>query len=146
MNKITLKKSMIALAVFTVFFVFISQAHAGSVTLSLNRVSLTNVDDAAGRWQHEGGKFSIGGNEFGNYAATRRVTTGGTDAQNTAMLTMTLFINGESPPANITMQGAHDYNNGKYIGSVSAASGDLAPLAGATFSGNTATNTLTITW
>ena len=97
MKKITLKKSMIAFAVFTVFLVFISQAHAGSVTLSLDRVSLTNVDDAAGTWQHEGGKFSIGGNEFGNYAATRRVTTGRYQcAENTAMLTMTLFINGEN--------------------------------------------------
>ena len=33
---------------------------AVSMTLVLNRNSLTNVDDAAGRWQHEGGTASRG--------------------------------------------------------------------------------------
>jgi hypothetical protein len=35
---------------------------------------------------------------------------------------MTLFFLGSSPPENITIEAAHDYYSGGYIGSVSAAS------------------------
>ena len=60
---------------------------AVSMTLMLERKTLTNVDDPAGRWQHEGGTAKRGKTVVANYATTRRVTNGGTDAQNTAMLT-----------------------------------------------------------
>lgn len=121
-------------------------AWAGSVTLTLNRASLTNVDDPAGRWQHEGGQILKNGAVVGNYAAHRRVTFGGTDAQNTAMVTMTLFFNGQFPPQNITLQGSHDFSSGRYIGSVSAASSRYNWLQDANVSGNTGTNALTINW
>ena len=146
MKWIALKKSLSILVVFTLILVFSSQAHAESVTLDLSRNSLTNVDDAAGNWQHEGGKVFLDGNYIADYVTTRRITFGGTDAQNTAMLTMTIFVIGENPPQNITLQGSHDFSSGRYIGSVSAASSALSFLIRATFSGNTVADTLTITW
>ena len=60
-----------------------SGAYAGSVSLTLNRLTLINVADAAGVLQHEGGTVFKGTMQIGNYAISRRVTTGGT-AQNAA--------------------------------------------------------------
>jgi len=69
------------------------------------------------------------------------VTTDSTTEQNTAMLTLTIFLTGETdPPQNITIQGAHSFNNGEYSGSVSAASSDLAFLIGADVAGTPGTN------
>lgn len=64
-----------------------------------------------------------------------------TEAQNTAMLTMTVFFLGTNPPENITVQGTHDFNSGAQIGSVSAASPAHARRIGKKFvrSGNTVT-------
>ncbi|TMQ19102.1 MAG: hypothetical protein E6J90_18680, partial [Deltaproteobacteria bacterium] len=86
------------------------------------RDALTNDDDAAGRWQYEGGKVTEKDKQVGYYAVTRRVTFHATDAQNTAQVTMTIFFLPHKPPENITVQGSHDFNSGKEIGSVSAAS------------------------
>jgi hypothetical protein len=106
------------------------------LTLTLERLSLDNVDDPPGRWQHEGGRVLCSdGTHIANYAAYRRVTFSGTSPQNTAMLTMTLFFIGELPPENITLQGSHDFDSGEYIGSVSAASGDFAKVRDSSFSG-----------
>lgn len=117
-----------------------------TIRLELQRNTLKNVDDAAGRWQHEGGEVFFRGKHIGNYALHRRVTYGGTDSQNTAMLTMTIFFfSGKSDaPQNITLQGSHDFSSGEYVGSVSASSCDYLKLQGAYFTGNTATNTLLI--
>ena len=94
---------------------------ATTLTMTLVRSTLNNVDDAAGRWQFEGGTIVLRRKEVGYYATIRRVTFGGTDAQNTAQLTTTLFFKG-NPPQNMTLQGAHDFSSGDQIGSVSAAS------------------------
>ncbi len=118
---------------------------AVSTTLVLDRKTLTNVDDPAGRWQHEGGTARRETTVVANYATVRRVTTGGTDAQNTAMLTTTLFFIGKNPPENITLQGAHDFNSGNQIGSVSAASGAQSQFRTGSFAYTGATNTLKIT-
>ena len=68
-------------------------ANAGSAALVLNRTTLTNVSDAAGLWQHEGGNVFKSGVKIGQYALQRRVTTGGTTAPlNTAATTITLFL------------------------------------------------------
>jgi hypothetical protein len=127
-----------------------ASALAGTASLSLVRGSLTNVNDAAGIWQIEGGQvFAASGRQVGNYACTRRtvtIGTGGTSPQNTAMLTCTLFITGGNPPENVTIQGAHDYSSGGYIGSVSAASGGYAYLIGADVVGDTSSDTLTLNW
>lgn len=103
---------------------------------NLVRHSLNNVDDVAGRWQHEGGEVFIKTKKVGNYASTKRVTWGGTDAQNTAMLTLTIFLekSRKGEVENITLQGSHDFNSGTEIGSVSAASAAHASLRGKTFS------------
>jgi len=125
----------------------VSHAYAGSVTLTLTRTSLTAVTDAGGSWGYEGGKVFKGTTQIGYFAATRRVITGGTDAQNTAMVTITLFFLGSTPPENITLQGAHDFTSGKYIGEVSATSDKYASIRGASISGTSGeTGTLTITW
>jgi hypothetical protein len=120
---------------------------AQPVVLSLTRVgALVNVNDAAGLWQHEGGKVFRATLQVGNYSIHRRVTLSGTSPQNTAMVTMTVFFNSPAgAPDNITLEGTHDFSSGKYIGSVSAASALYKPWIAATFAGSTATNTLTIT-
>lgn len=110
-------------------------AHA-QVTLTLTTTTdLTNVDDAAGRWQFDGGTVSLGEDVVGNFARTKRVITGATSPQNTAMLTITIFFLGEDPPETITLQGAHSFNNGGERGSISAASAGLAGVVGITFQG-----------
>lgn len=118
---------------------------ATSITLKLKRKTLKNVDDAAGRWQFEGGEAIRGTKTVANYATVRRVTTGGTDAQNTAMLTTTLFFIGRSaPPQNITLQGAHDFSSGDQIGSVSAASNSYSHFIEGQFRYKGATDQLKI--
>jgi hypothetical protein len=126
--------------------VLVSGAYAGSVTLSLKRATLKNVDDAAGRWQYSGGKVYKGTKHIGYYATIRRVTFGATDPQNTAMVTLTIFFLREKPPQNITLQGAHDFNSGKYIGSVSAASSKYNGIRDASFTGDTSNDTLILDW
>jgi len=120
------KKSLIALVLFLPILWNV-EAMAGSVTLSLTRATLVNVVDDAGTWQHEGGTVFKGARAVGSYALHRRVTIPGTDTLNTAMTTMTLFLNtvrvANSAPRNITIEGAWDFNNGRFLGSVSAASG-----------------------
>ncbi len=95
-----------------------------TVTYQLQRKSAVKVDDAAGSWLHEGGDVMLNHQPAGHYASTKRVTTGGTDAQNTAMLTLTLFLQRDPRGGveSITMQGAHDFTTGHETGSVSAAS------------------------
>lgn len=114
-------------------------------TFNLVRKTLTNVDDAAGRWQFEGGEVKERTRVVANYATVRRVTQGGTDAQNTAMLTTTLFFIGKKPPENITLQGAHDFNSGDQVGSVSATSSAQSQFNNGQFTFTGSTNRLTIT-
>lgn len=101
--------------------------------LDLQRASLESVDDKAGRWQFEGGKALHKGVHIANYACVRRIVFKGTDDQNTAMLTTTIFFLGSKPPQNLTLQGAHDYNSGEQIGSVSAASSHYSNFIGNRF-------------
>ena len=102
------------------------------LTLTLTRLSLTNVDDLAGRWQFEGGSVSQHHAHVANYASTKRVTYKGTDqdGQNTDAVTTTIFFLGKHPPETLTLEGAHDFNSGKQTGSVSAASGAHAGYIG----------------
>ena len=102
------------------------------MTFELQRDALNRADDAGGRWLFEGGRVT--GDEVGHYASTLRVVFGGTEAQNTAMLTTTIFVSGVQPPENMTLQGAHDFNSGNESGSVSAASGQFAAFIGHRFS------------
>ncbi len=112
------------------------------LTLTLERMVLNNIDDAAGRWQLEGGTVFEERRPVGHYASTKRVVFGATDAQNTAMLTLEVFFTPQKPPQNIVMQGAHDFNSGDELGSVSAASAAFAIFIGKEF--HRAGNVLTI--
>ena len=149
--KQTMKSVMVAVAAIVLTVVFHSTAYAGSTSVSLVRSELTNVDDAAGRWQHEAGNIVKNNVVVGQYAITRRVTFGGTDVQNTAMTTVTLFFtNSSTPPHNITLQGAHSFSSGRFAGSVSAASNRYSWIQNADASigstGTIGTSTLVIAW
>jgi hypothetical protein len=111
------------------------------LTYTLVRQCLNNVDDVAGRWQVEGGKVLQRQKHVANYSSVKRVSCG-TQEQNTAMVWITLFFLGAKPPQNITLHGAHDFNSGGQIGSVSAASTTFAPHIGKQF--KRVVNTLTI--
>jgi hypothetical protein len=148
--KLGIKAAVAAAA--TAIAIWAPTAHAGSVVLTLTRVTLNNVPDAAGLWQHEGGNIFKGAVKVGQYSLHRRVTTGGTTAPlNTAMTTITLFFAtaAGSAPQNITLQGAHDFGPGNFRGSVSAASNKYTWIEGgdATYTTPAAgTETLSISW
>ena len=99
----------------------------------LKRETLRNVDDAAGRWQFEGGEALLDGKIIGHYASDKRIVFRGTEAQNTAMLRLTLFFLDREPPENITLEGSHDFNSGSELGSVSAASSSYGSHIGKSF-------------
>lgn len=142
-----MKRHLSALLVVLPLLLLASKAYAGTATLTLTRVSLTNVTDAAGTWQYEGGQIFKGSTQVGDYAITRRVTTGGTTALNTAMLTITLFLTtATAPPDSITIQGAHDFLTGNYTGSVSATSERYSFTRGGNVSGSTATDKISVAW
>ena len=103
------------------------------VTLTLVRLSLTNVTDAEGLFQFDGGDVRLGATLVGHYARVKRVSTVGTGPQNTAAVTITIFLLGADPPENLTLQGSHSFNTGGQIGSVSAASSVAAGVIGRGF-------------
>ena len=104
-----------------------------TLTLTLERTVLNNVTDVAGLWQYEGGRVFEEKKDVGWYASTKRVVTGATDAQNTAMLTLEVFFTPNKPPQSMVLQGSHDFSSGEEIGSVSAASGSFATYIGKQF-------------
>lgn len=111
-----------------------------TLTYTLHRDCLHNIDDPAMRWQIEGGKVLENGNHVADYSSVKRVSCG-TTHQNTAQLWVTLFYIGQEPPENITLHGAHDFHSGGEIGSVSAASSAFSSHIGKQFKrvGNTLT-------
>jgi hypothetical protein len=113
-----------------------------SLNFTLVRQCLNNVNDVAGLWQVEGGIVLEDERHVANYSSVKRVSCG-TQEQNTAMLWVTLFFEGAKPPENITLHGAHDFNSGNEVGSVSAASTAFAAHIGKQF--KRIVNTLTIT-
>jgi hypothetical protein len=98
----------------------------------LDRKCLNNVDDAGGRFQIEGGQVLQDKRHVANYSSVKRVSCG-TEQQNTAQLWLTLFFFDAKPPQNMTLHGAHDFNSGGEIGSVSAASTTFAAHIGHQF-------------
>jgi len=106
-----------------------TQALAGSAALTLVRTSaLTNVPDAAGTWQYEGGQVKKGTVVVGYYAIQRRVVNGGTTPYNTAMTKVNLYLG--SYAYNIVLEGAHNFGNGYFYGSTSATQNKYAFLRG----------------
>ena len=100
-----------------------------ALELRLDRESLDNVDDAAGRFQHSQGRVFLGRRIIGSYVEVKRVTFG--NSFNAGTHTLTLFFSGSSgAPENITLQGTHDFGSGERIGSVSAASSEFCDYIG----------------
>jgi hypothetical protein len=113
-----------------------------SVIYTLVRECLNNVEDAGIRWQIEGGNVLRKNKQVGTYSSVKRVSCG-TAKFNTAQLWLTLFFETKvGAPENMTLHGAHDFNSGNEIGSVSAASTAFAANIGKQF--NRVVNTLTI--
>ena len=112
-----------------------------ALTYTLVRECLNNAEDAGGLWQIEGGQVLQGKRHVANYSSIKRVSCG-TRQQNTAQLWLTLFFLKGAPPENMTLHGAHDFNSGGEIGSVSAASTAFAANIGKRF--KRVVNTLTI--
>jgi DNA-binding beta-propeller fold protein YncE len=123
------------------FHLIFTGAKSASLTYELRRDCLNDVEDSALRWQIEGGKVLEGGKHVANYSSVKRVSCG-TVAQNTAQLWLTLFFLGAKPPQNMTLHGAHDFDSGDEIGSVSAASSQFSTEIGKRF--KRAGNVLTI--
>ena len=97
-------------------------AHAADVTLTLTRLTLLATSDAAGVWQFAGGTATLTSTLVARWMAVRRTLTGVTGPQNAASVTLTLFLLGADPPGNLTLQGAHSFENGNETGGVSASS------------------------
>ncbi len=130
-------------------------ALAGSKSLTLDRLTLSNSKDAdgGGLWQYEGGNLlAANGTSAGTYIISRRVTTSGTSLFNTAAETITLFftpkVTGDVPEV-ITLEGAHSFNTGNFVGSVSAASSHYSWIIGADASAaipSTGVTVLSLAW
>ena len=122
------------------FHLMFATGPSSTLTYTLHRDCLNNVDDAGMRWQIEGGKVLENGAHVANYSSVKRVSCGTTE-QNTAQLWVTLFFLGANPPENMTLHGAHGFGSGGEVGSVSAASPAFAVNIGKQFKrvGNTLT-------
>jgi hypothetical protein len=134
---------------------YTASAEAAVLTIVLVRSSLTNDADDAGLWQYEGGtvqNFTTGAT-IGHYLVTRRVTTSGVQADNTAAESISLFFSNATAgnvPNNITLEGAYSYNTGQFAGSVSAASSRYHVMIGSDANGTvgtaSGTTNLAIDW
>ena len=101
----------------------------------LVRQCLNNVEDVAIRWQIEGGNVFQNDKKVGTYSSVKRISCG-TQEFNTAQLWVTLFFKPKAAgkaPENMTLHGAHNFNTGNQLGSVSAASSSFAPRIGKQF-------------
>jgi hypothetical protein len=108
---------------------------------TLAKKCLTDIKDAAGGWEIEGGVVMEKEVEVATYSSTRRIDCGTTQL-NTSQLWTTLFFIKGKPPENITLHGAHDLGTSAETGSVSAASPAFAAHIGKQFT--RVVNTLTI--
>lgn len=101
----------------------------------LKRKCLDNVEDNAIRWQIEGGDVFEDGRKVGTYSSVKRISCG-TVEFNTAQLWVTLFFKPRkegNAPENMTLHGAHNFNTGNQLGSVSAASLSFSAQIGKPF-------------
>jgi hypothetical protein len=112
-----------------------SVAYAGPapMELSLENVIFVDVKDLAGATVYFGGQVFENGTLMGNFAAQQRITPPATGFLNTAQVTITIFFTGQTPPDNITLEGASDFNTSAAMGSVSATSPHFKTYVGQTF-------------
>lgn len=100
--------------------------------LTLHPDVVTNVDDAAGHWQHERGRVSDHGRQIGIYASTSHLAAAGT-GHHDPTLTLTIFFLGDLPPESLTVHGTHEAGSDSEVGTVSAASAGHARRVGGRF-------------
>lgn len=117
-------------------------AQAATVTYSFVKTStLTNVDDAEGRWQYDGGKVYLGATHVANYIRKKRVSFGVPSSVNKSTVETTVIWRWGD--YNFTMQGSHYFGTGKEVGGVSATSVGFTAFQDATFTGDHTTATIT---
>ena len=113
------------------------------LTYELRRECLNNVEDVAGRWQIEGGTVFQRNRHCRELLEREASQLWDAPAEHRdALADAVLPENAENAPENITLHGAHDFNSGGEIGSVSAASSTFAAHIGKQF--KRVVNTLTI--
>lgn len=116
---------------------------AASTTYKLVKKStLTNVNDAEGRWQFDGGDVYLGSTKVGHYTRKKRVSFGIPSSVNKSSMEMTIIW--AWGDYNFTLQGSHYFGTGKEVGGVSATSAGFTLFQDATFAGNS--NSITITY
>ena len=118
-----------------------SQAATTTYTL-VKQSTLTNVNDAEGRWQFDGGKVYLGTTHVAYYTRKKRVSFGIPSSVNKSSMEMTVIWRWGD--YNFTVQGSHYFGTGKEVGGISATSVGFTAFEDATFSGNS--NTITITY
>lgn len=120
-------------------------AFAGTVTLTLSDTApLTNVDDAAGRYQYSGGDILFNGQDIGDFFMTKRVIFGATSANEFPVEIVLNISDRVVGSGNVTLKGVHSFSSGAQEGGVSAASPAFHVLDGGTYSFSSTTDALVI--
>lgn len=109
-------------------------AEAATLTLNLERTSaLTNLNDAEGRWQMDGGRVLLGESLVGYYVRKKRVSFAVPSSINKAAVETTVIWG--SGNYTFTLQGTHSFTDGSQVGSVSSASAGFTSMAEGIYSG-----------
>ncbi|MFV2056642.1 MAG: hypothetical protein ACC707_09250 [Thiohalomonadales bacterium] len=117
-------------------------AQSATVTFDFVREgTLTNVDDAEGRWQFSGGKVFLRKSHVGHYIRKKRVSFGVHSTVNKSTVETTVIWRWGN--GNFTMQGTHYFGTGTEAGGISATSVEFSGLQNATFTGDNTTTTIT---
>jgi hypothetical protein len=107
-----------------------------ALKLTLEGLSLRNVDDEEGRWQYEGGQIIVGERAVGWYASTKRMVFGESAGKTIAALRMEMFFLPNHPLKNLILQGEHDFATDAGAGSVGSASYSRSSKIGRQFKRN----------
>lgn len=143
MSKTAFYKKLVATALIAASCLTALPSTAATYTLDLVRKStLTNVSDAEGRWQFDGGDVYLGSSLVGHYTRKKRVSFGIPSSVNKSSMEMTIIW--RYGDYNFTVQGSHYFGTGKEVGGVSATSPGFTAFEDATFSGDS--NTITVTY
>jgi hypothetical protein len=136
-------KTIFAVAIALSSTLLTMPSQAATVTYKLVKKStLTNVNDAEGRWQFDGGDVYLGSTKVGHYTRKKRVSFGIPSSVNRSSMEMTIIW--AWGDYNFTLQGSHHFGTGREVGGVSATSAGFTAYTDATFAGNH--NAITITY
>lgn len=129
-----MNKKWITLLSASLLYLTTTPGMAATLTYDLVKTStLTNVDDAEGRWQFSGGKVYYGNTHVGHFISKKRVSFGVPSSVNKAAVETTFIWNWGDH--NFTIQGTHYFGTGKQVGGVSAVSPGFSAFEDATYSG-----------